>query len=465
MVKKKVQKDNSKVLMQNALEKLSREQSYFKSFKNIWEWIYSENEEKVDNYLKYLEYVKNVVIRKYWSQDLFISPTALDAIIFYCIQQQPKESILIEIDKLVTDYGLTNDSVVIFPLTNFGFKYGGLGKFFRTQSISYSYENFEVYSQTNSFDNTKNNVRAYLDKIKIKYRSKLDYSLFEHYFKSRNLKWFQNNPLLIMHFKFSQTERYDNIRFVIEKINFVTTKLYFLSILANTEDRVGSLLSTSNTNNFETNDIYHFLTITTLKKSCTLNCVPIHFSQFEIYELMNMNIDLLIKAKAITHWEKNAIGAIEKLYTGFMAYMVNKKNEDLKFFRIANSLNYFRRSLKSRKIEDKIININIAYECLLLDEKKLPKRQTILDRVWLALKKNITKKVNIKNISDVIDERNKIVHAGLPVAGKCELGDVYKTYCRLILFYHNQIKNIDSTDTEYISNFFDNYRKGLFLNS
>src|SRR5690606_38950436 len=119
------------------IERLSREKEYFKKFKNIWEWVYLEDEKKVDEELKYLEYIKNAIIREYWKEDIFISSSALDDIIFFCIQNCAKNEIVAEIRSLVDQYGLTNNSVVIFPLTNFGFKFGGLGKFFRTQAISY----------------------------------------------------------------------------------------------------------------------------------------------------------------------------------------------------------------------------------------------------------------------------------------------------------------------------------------
>ena len=448
-------KDKTLLLLNNSLERISRQQDYFKTFSNIWDWIYRESEEKVNRELQHLEYIKNVVIRKYWKEEIFVSSAALDDIIFSCVQSFSKSDILNEIDRAVRANGLTHNSVVIFPLTNFGFKYGGLQKLFGVQSLSYRYGNFEVYAQTNSFNTTKKNVEAYINRIKLPYVSKLDKSLFNHYYKSRNLKWFENNPILLLHFKFSQQERYDNIRFIIEKLGFVTTKLYFLTVLSNREDRVGDLLSTANTNNFETNDIYHFLTITTSHKHSTLNCIPVHFDQIELHELMNMNIDLLTKTKSFSHWERNAVDAVEIIYNGYMSYLIDKLDSNAKFYKLANSLNYFKRSLKSRRMEDKIINLNIALECLLLDERRVPKKDTIVARVWKSLKGKINKKENLRTLENIISERNRIVHAGLPATPGVKIQDVNKTYCRLILFLTNNIESIDSTTNEYISVFYD----------
>lgn len=443
------------VLYNNALARLIRKQEYFKRFNSITHWIFTEEENIVDGEIKYLEYIKNYVIKRYWDQDIFISGAALDDIIFECISTYTEEKVLSKIDEAVKVRGLNKDSVVIFPLNNFGFKYGGLGKLFRTEALSYSYKNFEVYSQTNSFKNSKANIIAFLKKIRLPNALKLDLHLFEHYYKSRSLKWFENNPLLLLHFKFSQFERYDNLSFIIIKLQFITTKLYFLDVFINEESHVGSLFSTSNTNSWETKDVNHFLTITTTKKSCTLNCVPVHFDQFELYELMNMNIDLRVKKKSIAHWEKKAVDIIDIVYKGYMQFLLKKRNEDLKYNRITNSLKYFRRSVKSNRQEDKIINLNIALETLLLDKHENKKREKMLERLWKALKTKINKKNNLKTIEELISERNEIIHHGAPVTQKINFIDAYRTYARLVLLLVENLDTIDSTKGHYLSSFYD----------
>ena len=168
-----------------------------------------------------------------------------------------------------------------------------------------------------------------------------------------------------------------------------------------------------------------------------------------------MNIDLLTKTKSFSHWERNAVDAVEIIYNGYMSYLIDKLDSNAKFYKLANSLNYFKRSLKSRRMEDKIINLNIALECLLLDERRVPKKDTIVARVWKSLKGKINKKENLRNLENIISERNRIVHAGLPATPGVKIQDVNKTYCRLILFLTNNIESIDSTTNEYISVFYD----------
>ena len=449
-------KDKSLILLDNSIQRLTRNQAYFNRFKSLEHWIYTEtNEAYVDKELEYLGNIKNIVLRNYWKQDIYVSQSALDDIIFIAIRDFDAADVLKAIDDMVENSHLKKNSVVIFPLHSFGFKYGGLGHLFGNRDFSYRYDNFQILPQSNSFDRTKKNIVKYLNDIKLFNRKKLDEGLFRHFYESRSLKWFERNPVMLMHFKFSQQERFDNTRFILEKINFVTNKLYFLSVLTNVEDAKGALFSTRNTNNWETLDIKHFLTVTSSGVRSTLNCIPVHHSSFLIGEKMHMNIDLLIRKKAISHWEKKAIDSIENLYKGYMIYKLDGNSSHAKYYRIAGSLDYFRRSVKSINKEDKIININIALESLLLDKHESNKKVKMLERLWAALKGKINKNENHKNIEDIISERNNIIHNGLPFTGDVAFNDVYKTYCRLILFLHDNISSIDSTKNNYLTLFYD----------
>lgn len=450
-------KDKSLVLLNNSLARLVRKQDYFKKFNSLWDWIFQENESVVDSEIKYLEYIKNVIIKKYWNQDIYISPASLDDIIFYVIQNFNQNEILDKIDDFVKKSGLHKNSVVIFPLHSFGFKYGGLGHLLGRQNISFKHKEFQIFTQTNSFDKSVNNIISYLDDIKLPNRKKLDKSLFKHFHDSRHLSWFERNPIMVLHFKFSQQERFDNLRFIIQKINFITNKLYFLSALANIDDKTGSAFSTRNTNNWETLDIKHFLTVTTSKNASTLNCIPVHFSNFMIYEKMHMNIDLLIKRKSNKRWEAKAIDSIDNLYSGYMKYRLTNEKQYSKYYRIANSLDYFRRSIKSINKEDKVINLNIAFESLLLDRQESKKKEKMLERLWLALKGKITKKKNLENFKNVITERNEIIHNGVPSTAELDFADINRTYCKFILFLNDNINHIDSTEDNYLTKFYTNF--------
>lgn len=211
-------------------------------------------------------------------KDIFISSSALDDIIFYCIKNYEPNEVINKIDELIAYSGLNRNSIVIVPLHSFGFKYLGARHLLNGNSVfSYEYKNFTIYPQTNSYDKTVDIIKSYLNKVKLPNRSKIDYELFEHFYKSRELKWLISNPFMIIHFKFSQKEKFDNMQFILEKIELITNKLYFIYSLADSDNDLGSLFSTKNTNNWETLDIKHFLTISTERGNAQLNCLPVHF--------------------------------------------------------------------------------------------------------------------------------------------------------------------------------------------
>lgn len=443
-------------IVNNSIQRLTRMQSYFRSFTSIEDWVVNENPTTLDREEAYFIQLKNFLINRYRLQDIYLSPSAMDDVVFFTLQNSNPRDFLSDVEKLIKKSQLHRNSIVIFPIHYFGFSYGGLGYLTNRGNIGLTHGNFRVNSQTNSFQTTISNIRQYLEDVNFPTSAKIDYSTFEHYYRSRHLKWFDNNPLLFLNFRFSQYDRFDNVRFIMEKINFTTNKLYFLYALRSERDRVGSLFSTKTTNNWETLDIKHFLTVTSNNRIGVINCIPIHYKYSMIYENMHMNIDLKPRKKSLHLWEQEAINSIDALYEGYLRFLVTKNKIYAIYYRIANSLGYFRRSVKAVNKEDKAININIAFETLLLDMHEPNKRQKMLSRIWQALKGKINKRDNLKNLEEAISERNDVVHAGLPASGSPDYEDVYRTYCRLILFLRDNIKSIDSTRPEYLSDFYDN---------
>ena len=259
---------------------------------------------------------------------------------------------------------------------------------------------------------------------------------------------------MLFHFKFSQEERFDNLHYILEKFKFITAKLYFISVLSENSDN-NSMLSTSITNNWETLNVRHFITISISKNRADVNCLPVHFGNLMVFDIIHMNIELDFPMKRGKKWMKDAISCMDKIYLGYLKYTIKKQTEDLKYYRLANSLKYFRRSIKSLQDEDKIINLNTAIEILLLDDFENKKKELILQRLWLIFKRKRQERkrdINIK-FSDLILERNRIIHSGLPVSNKPDYKYLYKVYCKLILNFTKDLSMIDSTQNKYITNY------------
>lgn len=437
----------------NAIQRLCRKQEYFLNFESVEDWVSNETNEVIEKEGEYFSHIKNYIINNYKLQDIYLPSSAIDDIIFYCLQNSTIDNFLTDIINLIDKNNLTKKSVVIFPVHNFGFQYLGVGNLFGRSQASLKYENFQINTQTNSFDKSVNKIKEYLGEINFSKVKSLDYSLFKHYYVSRNLKWFDRNPVMYFDFKFTQFERFDNVAFILEKMSFITNKLYFISVLRSSNIDEGRMFSSKNSNNWQTLDINHFLTITSNGKKGNINCIPIHYKYSLLYDEMHLNIDLLEKKTRNSKWEKEAINCIDKLYYGYRDFLITKDRQYRIFYKVANSLKYFRRSVKSINLEDRAININIAFETLLLDNEG-QKKEKILERTWKALKGKITKKKNIKNLSLIIDERNSIIHSGQSSDLNIDYDDVFKVFCRLVLVLSLDIERIDSAQDNCMSLYF-----------
>ena len=446
---------NPPKLFNDALQRLTRKQECFQEFDSFWDWVMEEDDDIVDKEIGYFEVIKSLVLRTYLDKRIYVSPSALDNILFNVIKSSPISRVLRDIDIIVTKNHLKRNSVVIFPLHSFGFQFGGLGNIMGHQSLEYTYQDFRVFSQTNSFRRTTDAIMKYLHDINFLRWDRLDTDLFRHYFETRHLAWFERNPVLLHHFKFSQYQIFDNLHIIMERIDFTTNKLYFIAALAPESSQKGAEFSTRTTNNFETLDIDHFLTVTNDSKRPTLNCIPIHFSQFRINERMRLNIDLLPSKRVLPSWQTAAIRSIDDLYTGYLKFIQTKHKRFAKYYRVSNSLNYFRKSVRAVTDEDRIININTAFETLLLDRHENNKKSKMVERFIKGLEKGADNGPALQNLQRLIDDRNEIIHDGLPSKARIDFRLAYEQYCKLVLFTYNNISKMNSSEPHYLTTFYD----------
>src|SRR5690606_2174243 len=131
----------------------------------------------------------------------------------------------------------------------------------------------------------------------------------QHFYLSRSLKWLERNPLLLFSFNFSQLDPFENQSIILEKLAHITNQLYFVSVLRSENSDLGKIFSTKMTNNWETLDLKHFLTINGFNQS--MLCKPIHYKYDLLFNEMHLNIDLLAKTKKIVKWEREAIKCLD----------------------------------------------------------------------------------------------------------------------------------------------------------
>lgn len=435
---------------ENAIQRLIRGKSIFENFYSLEDW-YAETDETIAiKELEYFTFIKRYFLLEFKKRDIYISSYALDDIIFNCIKNSNPNDFKIDVLKLIELNNLDAKSIVIFPIHNFGFQFLGLKNIFNGSLTSLEIDNFQINTQSNSLEKTQELISNYAKKV---FGKKIDISLLHHFYKSRSLKWLTKNPLLLFEFNFTQLTPFDNLSIILEKLSHITNKLYFISVLRSEESDLGKLFSTKNTNNWETLDLEHFLTING-NNTDNFFCLPIHYNYTLLFDEMHLNIDLLAKKKNIYKWEKEALNSIDKISEGDKNFLITKEQKFLPYHKVSNSLKYFRRSVKSVNDEDKILNFNIALESLLLDNGG-DKVLKILERISKSLKYSRNKKKQIDNIQNIIEQRNSIVHNATMTNKEFDMLLAYRMYCKIVCFISKNIEDIDFNKSNKMALFYE----------
>lgn len=435
----------------NAVQKIIRNKLDFEGYSSFEDWYVESsevNETETDKVIVALNQIKKYFDFKLRKKDCYISSNALDQIIFYCIKNSTTHSFVADVFNEIQINNLTQKSIVIFPIHNFGFQFFGVKNFFNRSFTSLIYEDFQVSTQTNSIEKTKQLINSFSKKH---LKKTLDYGNLHHFYLSRNLKWLERNPLLLFSFNFSQLQPFENQAIIMEKLAHITNQLYFVSVLRSDNSHLGKLFSTKMINNWETLDLKHFLTINGFNQS--MFCKPIHYKYDLLFNEMHLNIDLLAKTQRIVKWEREALKCLDTVFEGNKNYLLTGNNNLIIYHKISNSLKYFRRSVKSINEEDKIININIAIEALLLDNEG-DKVAKIFERLNKSLKYYRGRKECLEYVNRAIKERNNIVHQAKFSNNQIDFIKVFRMYCKIISFLIQNISEIDSSKTNMMNLFF-----------
>lgn len=427
---------------ENSIQRFVRNKHVFSDFDSFEDWYLAAsdlNEAGANKEVEYLDTIKKYFDFQFKKNDFYISSSGLDQIIFHCVQNSAISNFINDVFNEVNLSNLAGKSVVIFPIHNFGFQFFGIKNFFNGSLTSLMYEDFQISTQTNSIEKTNKLINSFCLKQTGK---QLIVEDLEHYYLSRNLKWLERNPLLLFSFNFSQLTPYENQAIILEKLSHITNQLYFVSVLRSDNSHLGGLFSTKRTNNWETLDLKHFLTINGFNQS--MLCKPIHYKYDLLFNEMHLNIDLLASTKKIVKWEKDAIKCLDQIFVGNKNYLLSGDSNFNIYHKISNSLRYFRKSVKAVNEEDKIININIAIEALLLDNEP-DKVAQIFNRLNKSLKYYREKKEALKQVNIVIKERNNIVHNAQYNSTGIDFIMIYRMYCKVVNFVADNALQIDSS--------------------
>jgi hypothetical protein len=361
-----------------------------------------------------------------WRRQLFLSVDVIDRLLFDILTTDG-EQLLKRFFDVLFDHGVLSPGLVVYPLHSFGVLGLGFFTFFtgNRPEIVIEPAGIAVSAQSNDRDQTTEFLERSARQLGLS--RKIDHSDINHYVRSRSLKWFVNNPLLVVAISTLTSGYYENQFIYILKLKLSVALLMMLSVIGDVLEPDERLRqgSSARVNNWQTLDIHHYLVFEPSirnPKKLVGRCVPMNVARLELAELSDLNADIDPKAwssKAAARRLEGVRSALAKVEEGYLRHNVLGNRELLKarvYRKILDSLDHFRRSFSAAaKPSDAVVSLAIAFEALLMD--RTPSRLTdkLHARVRLALKgadKVKGKKKYRKAVEELYRARSEFVHSG-----------------------------------------------------
>ena len=395
----------------------------------------------------------NKILLFYHKESLFPSAQFISELIFLELKNNTDENIILRnLINGIESSNLIENSIVIHPLSDFGFETAGWDIFFSKtiKSFYFDLKSFIIFPQANNINIAINNVKTALKKFGIK-NPKVSKDLFDHYLRSRKTNWFVQNPLLIQKIQQFSSTYYENqfhIVRLLEKqliLTYLTKCLSEHNKLSTSNDY---LFSTNYTNNFQTYDEHHYFIVYKNLKTNVYEpeCIPRHYKLSRIFDTFKLNIELPLNFGIV---DKKRIIKLNDFITDIFQKLYSKEFANLNLIR--RSLGYFVRSYQSEYQEDKIMFLCIAYEILLGENVKEDISGHISNNIALLLKGTNYESSKFK---DFYSSRSGIAHEGK--IRSCDLG-----YCQFLYFkiIEEIMKLYQSGINIWESNYLNLYKK------
>jgi hypothetical protein len=365
--------------------------------------------------------LRTVVMRELWERQLFLSLNTIEQLLYLSLRKSPANPLQTFIQVLF-DNGLHHPGFVLYPLHSFGFLAAGLFSSFKRRSqprIDLSSAGIALTPQTNSLDRSA----AFLNDTRKKFgiSHKIPDGLLDHFYRSRDLRWYTHNPLLAVKVSSYTSGYYENQRILELKLRLSATLVAMMSVMGRREDpERAQAFSTRRTNNWQTLDIRHYLLfqVAPRKLELSVDCTPMHLNQVEMAEISDLGTDIDPRAwtadkRDQLQWIRASLSALEAAFLRHC--VIGSKDEVARrlYRKLLTSLGYFRRSLRARTYElENVVALAIAFETLLTDFYSKGGTKVLIDRARACLKGVRGVNQMRASVEELFSARGAIVHVG-----------------------------------------------------
>lgn len=410
--------------IKQSLRFLEGEAAFINAYDDLEEFVFSafdQDRKRAQAIEFHLSRLRTDVIKVLWPKQLFISLNTIEQLLFLSFKAAPANP-YDQLVRLIFENGLHHPGFVLYPLHSFGFLGVGLSNLMQQSSdpsINLDGAGIALTAQTNSLKGSE----AFLERTRkrLGIAHKIPSGLLEHFFKSRDLRWYTQNPLIAVRISSYTSGYYENQRILEMKLRISAALIGMMAVLGKQPESEGDRnFSTRSVNNWQTLDIRHFLLFQAAprKKELSIDCTPMHLNQVEMAELSDLGTDIDPgtwghSRRAQLAWIQAALQVLEE---GFLRHcLIGTKDEVRRrlFRKIMTSINYFRRSLRARTYgPENVVALAIAFETLLSDYYAPGVTATILARLRRSLKgvRNIVQMHAA--VGELFAARGSILHLG-----------------------------------------------------
>ena len=195
-------------------------------------------------------------------REIFIGIEIIDELAFYGARDNKTTDLILECLSRIRDGHMNRPGLIIFPVHSFGVLSAGLFYPLRRGQLTIvnPASGYALFPQSNDLGRTFKQLQTAAAGLGVS--KAVPRELIEHWRRSRDTKWLERNPLLVVRANHLPGSYYANEHLLMNRVQSVVGLLSLLAALQPaTTDRVGHLMSSSRMNNWETLDIHHYLAL------------------------------------------------------------------------------------------------------------------------------------------------------------------------------------------------------------
>lgn len=360
-----------------------------------------------------------------WNQELFVSTTIIDKFVFHEAQRN-SGNVITSVLASLAQTTVQQDGFVIYPLNGFGLE---LPPLLRQSNTLKSYAVFRtlgmaVTTQCNSFDNAHDRISLLARKLGIK--SRIPKNDLHHYVMPSRLRWFTDNPLMMIKIASHTGGMFENQFVYILKIKISASLITMLTAIANDKGYAGlPLQSSSRVNNYSTLDINHYIigeAVRPTPQPLELRRVPMNLRALDLARLSDLSVNLSTEILSES-FMKSAISrltaSLQTIEAGYRRTVFVggvSAAESRVYVRIVTALDWYRNSFGSRSTDDEaVVSLAVAFETLLADGYGKEQNERMRRRVKICLYGRPSVADYGDAVYAVMRARGAIVHNGTTI--------------------------------------------------